>query len=1155
MSNNPLNLYATKVFAEHPVSMWSLDEDTGYLSLIEDQYRDLSTWSLSGAQIINEQTMDLPPSTHPLGQTTTKLFEASNLSGTVRIDGNEFMSFDSTSIDYDMGSMALSFYYYSPDRGVNINLGFSYNTEDELLTTVILPNPTDGAADSFQVPASPRNSWAFVSKTFSFEFENLPNNFTNLVPFIEIEYPDTGISYQFAINGVTLGQWSEEFHSTSLGVNPVSLPSELQAYGDSAIEALPYGLQGDNGYYVVKSNRLRAVNKGMPLVFGSAGSTVLSPNPDGPSLIIPDSGFLNPESSTTSLTFEFWANIHSKSKQNRRIFGPLESKNGLYVDRHLLKLVLGDTVGSFSVGSWSRPMHISIRVSSDRASLLINGELVISLDLSSTNIYQELNQVPWLGFYTYDDIPSIQIESPAVYPYEVPIIVAKRKFIYGQGVEFPTSINGLNHTSITSIDYSVANYAKHVRYPQLSRWASGSADNLKITDSEISTPDYGLPLLSLSAKSEDWFADMSNNTSSNSFSIRPNSNYSEVDGYFYFSSINFLRENLRSSFIVFEKSETVADKQTLVRFEQEDKTALDISLYGNDLKFVFEYPSISSDNVVNEDVLYVQSDVTTGSFVAGIDFSTMSEVYGGSVASFIGNIQFAQTYIAGDKDGNTFTGGIQRFALSNATNHQKMATIFDNNGIAIGSLDDNNLEDITSAPATYTLVGGHSDRGFDLDIAVDSSWIDYTPLRSLASPVYIDDENYDYNLSFVQFNVDYPRLYSLLNGKFDTSGMPVKTYVSFQTLASGAYASIDSFSNKVPLGSNALVEPGEEWVTSAYEVLNDTIIKPPSGVDINSIAIVVHIQILSDGILKDNLSIRNLSLGSQVYSYKPTRVGTQFGPEIVPFSRTGQYFNFKDASAFSMGTDSSPYLYLTQDSGIRAVSNDTSTSSGLSIAINENQAKFFKVDLMQMSIRYPEETFSKDASVNIFEIQGPNDHIEFRMRAASGSEKRGLIYAVDPVTQQLRNDIVFYLDGKIVKNPILNPQTWSTLSISFTDPLNLASSAGALRITGSLSVDNISYYQVTQQDDIKRFSFRQWASVRSGIDESYDWQDWQSLLWQEVLFLVQTDATLSDAEAVYKTFTGTNTFIFDSTSRLIVNNFDSSVYKDLVWDSFTITPV
>jgi hypothetical protein len=41
MSSTISNLYASKIFAEHPLALWPLDDNLPYISLLEEQYKDI----------------------------------------------------------------------------------------------------------------------------------------------------------------------------------------------------------------------------------------------------------------------------------------------------------------------------------------------------------------------------------------------------------------------------------------------------------------------------------------------------------------------------------------------------------------------------------------------------------------------------------------------------------------------------------------------------------------------------------------------------------------------------------------------------------------------------------------------------------------------------------------------------------------------------------------------------------------------------------------------------------------------------------------------------------------------------------------------------------------------------------------------------------
>ena len=48
--SNPSNLYAEKIYSEHPLVLWALDDKADYISLITEAQRDIDNlWTTTGA--------------------------------------------------------------------------------------------------------------------------------------------------------------------------------------------------------------------------------------------------------------------------------------------------------------------------------------------------------------------------------------------------------------------------------------------------------------------------------------------------------------------------------------------------------------------------------------------------------------------------------------------------------------------------------------------------------------------------------------------------------------------------------------------------------------------------------------------------------------------------------------------------------------------------------------------------------------------------------------------------------------------------------------------------------------------------------------------------------------------------------------------------
>jgi hypothetical protein len=459
---NPLNLYATKTFSEHPLGLWALDDQADYISLIPNEYQDLSTWTSTGvASIVDASTTNTtltpsfkaPPAIPFPDKIVNGIRTTAEDSETITLS-SPFVIASSDDIDVDQETFAISAYVYSYGRIIDFRIGFVYtDTSDS-------ENPVERTvmkAASF----STAFAWAFVSETF-----NLPEYFEDLEIFFEIYDISYEGSYDVVINGITFGQWSEEFNVDSFGVNLINVPSTIAIPETQGLPARAYGLDESVGYYIADGNRLAARNYGLPLVFGSSNSTHIIPKENSPSLIVPGFGFMNQSGQFNSLTAEFWIKIQSFATEPRKIFGPISSDDGLYVDGPFLRVRIGDRILSHFVREWDRPMLVNIRLSENACDLIINGESVgrllldSSLYLFPSSVKDNLSQ-DWLGFYAHQDVPLIQLDCVGIYPYEVAELVAKRRFVYGQGVEVPSNIKGLDSSSSVFIDFPFAKYANH----------------------------------------------------------------------------------------------------------------------------------------------------------------------------------------------------------------------------------------------------------------------------------------------------------------------------------------------------------------------------------------------------------------------------------------------------------------------------------------------------------------------------------------------------------------------------------------------------------------------------------------------------------------------------------------------------------------------
>ena len=1267
----PSNSYAEKVYAEHPIGLWTLDEAIDFVSPISESDRNMETgWVFkdqdnttlsSVADAYTTTSTWLTAFPQPLFESVANQISLPDIligeSAAVKGLGPSILSV--SDFDITVSTFAVGVNVYTFGKDITVTFGVEYT--DSLSVVKRLTRTTD-LFDS--------NQWEFVSATF-----DLPDNFTNMKLVFEVEYSGPSTDYYLLVHGLSVGQWAEQFHSKSLGVTlsdinyrapgDARLPFIVDGYG---VDANSYGLGTENGYYLSSNQTLRAVSSGLPMVYGAGNSTVIRPNTAGePSLIVPGNGFMNQDGQYTDLTLEMWLKIQSSATEPKRIVGPVASDDGLYVNDAFLLLKIGEHFGSYYIGEWDRPMLVAIRLGANASSLIINGEEVVYLNFNtaSLNLPEKVIAVDGveknqdlIGFYAYEDVARIEVDCIGIYPYLVPNIVEKRRWIYGQGVEVSENIKGSDLKSTIMFDFPVANYAKNYSYPDIGRWSQGINENLVAENSYLGVPSYQLPEFKFDNRTySEWFEDVKDDTGifGTSMTLRPETanpenSWESTNGYMLFPSLNMMTQETKAFYAVFEPDETNDQRQILFYLENDvTKDILEVYLQGETIVYTFKY--LGSNGVIQEEVITsVTGEYQSGTFLfVGIDIERFSNYFGGRIITFFGSRQNIKVYVGGSREfQNTYSGKIYRVGFCTSRNLAKIYTVFGNNGIAASANNfENNADSIkdggdtlfrvqdvsenftgsfdpitagnavTDPPSTYweeMLNGGDSYFGnlnteFDdiidggsvlsllietvlghvasytlipktflgtymLDIATNGYWQDYVPLSYFAKYISGEDNLEYYDLDFIQFNVGYPSIFKFLKAGYDTSNSIIKTHISFQPLSQSASIQPNYYSNVELAPENGVVQPGEDWLVTKYEVVDNMVIYPPPNIDFQNIGLVLHIEVISNGIMENPIKLQTLQLASQVLNpFTPNAIGTKFGTNVYPYRRSGGYYDYKGRNPFTITKSSTPYMYLTGTSGMRLRGEgNTNLERGITIPINRGASSFYRVSAFQYAIRYDGETFPSEVT-EIAEIYAKSNSsneirtIKLYMQPDSDQLQRGKVFAIDSTTGLPQDGVLFYINGVPTLNPIINLRTWTLVSMLFNEPLQFDGNAGAFRITGPISFDNMSQYQSTQLDETSRTVYRRWSGVLGENEKWFNWYDSganpesprtgeiRDFTWRNVLFISTDSAPVVDGETIYKKYTGTDRIIVDTDAVLRVNNYRYTFHSDILWRTNTVTPV
>jgi hypothetical protein len=1245
--SNPSNLYAEKIYSEHPLVLWALDDQADYVSLITEAKRNIvSLWDDTESCTLSSGSA---PAEEPFPDSFTSLVScnvpagASGESIILSPDIDNFQNLNTT-----LGTFSIGSYFYIDSLYINsIAIGYEYTDTTTLEVVQKLKTFADPAYQS----------WSFMSETFEIPEEN--TNFKIIIKILKSSGGATSADYKVYFNGITTGQWSEEFHKESLGVTPASFPATIAIdTTDTVIPAAAYGVSSNTAYYLVKNNALLAKNTSIPLVFGASGLTKIIPNTSNkPSLIFPGQGFLNKSGQHKEYTVEFWARIIADSPDPKRIFGPIASTDGLYVDSGFLTLVIGGQSNSHFVGEWFRPMLIHIRLIKNSVTVLVNGEQVIEIAIDTTSLAlpdllnAQLKSQDWLGFYAYENVSLIEVDCFAIYSYQVSVTVAKRRWVYGQAVSSAQSINSSYGGTSAFIDYSFSNYTANYNYPSFAQWQQGSFDNLETTSLELTTPSYSLPNIFLDTKSlDDLYTDckaIQTDQESGAFphkflTFRPNSTWSGLGTYLNFPKLNILNDKVKSIYGVFGSNVLLLDAEyyntspaDYIEAGYYNTTSwtefFDAGNPGTNQTLIKIYNTLTGDFFIvrlnetvieyvlnynkEEQIVYTTENIESEQlFAVGINIDDLSNVFGGNVSAFFGNVNGLKVYVAGDEEtSNSFFGKIYSLGFTTELNHKSISNYFNEYGVvkfddlsAPGVTEETNAIALINHLASYTLLPTEAYNEFFLDIGVSGHWQDYLPLSYFAKYVNNAQGASYYDLDFLQFNLGYPspsklleketnsswtyedlkeeysapiqQTYyqidnSLITGwndyedlsqkalkyyEYDTSESFVKSYVTFQYIADGANALDETFNINVPAKEGSIIDIDNypDWAASKFEIVDNTIIYPSKSVDFNDLAVVYSIEFNVRGIINRPIKIKELEIASQALSDNAfNSVGTRFGVDLVPYKKSGIYFDYKSKNPFSIYKSSTPYLYLTKNSGIEVRGDfNFETNRGIAMPINKELSDEYRVSSMQAWMFVNQDFFSA-SPIEIFEIKYKEDIIKFYMVADSPSGSRAKIYATSSLTGTEYTGLTYFWNGISVQNPVITIKEWGSLGLQFSSALNFDLYTGAINLNGPILFNNISFYQANNLQTIQSIVTRPWLKVLNSDGEKL-WSYWsENFNWQEALVVSSSELYGVNPTDVYKNYLGTNKIIIDDNEGMTFDSNKMKIYTDTTWDTKTLLPV
>lgn len=1159
MAETIFNLYSASIFGEHPSALWTLDDDFSFISLIGGSAQWTIENGVSASAILEPPTS--PLETVGVGDINIEIEKFSG-SGSALTTTLQTQSYSSTKTEFEKYTACISTYIYPYSSNISkYTIGVKYKLEDE----------GPWIYDTREYENIQKNSWLKLSHTYQSHFP-IPDDYESLVlspsgldieifPILIIEFEDDSVR-DFSLYNFSIGQWSEQFNYETIGsiVTPLSGVSSSSTFINSLSlyiedrplielgEIDPYGFSNaDIGYYWVYRNRMLARNTKLPMVFGSGNITEVFPSgptsfgeDDLPSITIPGKGFLHESGKYKELTAEFWLRVSNSSESEKRIFGPIASQDGLYVNGNFLTIKVGHKKQSYYVGKWYRPMLIDIRYNPFFVSLLVNGDLVASLEISPNDTLLAENTLSdntdWLAFYCYQQTQPFEIDAVAIYPYIVSEQAAKRKFVYGQGVgkseEIIKRFGGLS----TSIDFPFAEYTKNVVYPDMTKWDTGFYSNMNSTSRYLSLPEYELPEITyvgndlqpftlprvirtwqgLAEESVwgDWRSgvwraisatreanplvdnyDLQSELEENFYiKLTPNSVYEDLYGSIAFKTMNPINDPVASILGIFSLNATEPldvqnDSNTLTLMYFKNRATgeyLNISIEvtddesGNPLSYKVVYNF--NGTILEEQNLSVDFEDTI--FIAGINIEEFTETYKSTIRNFFSTPQNISLNIGG-QDRNEFTGKIYRVTFNNKFFTDKdLGNYFMSSGAAkcYCSVTPGYFDTFLSYVGNYTLLFRKANSSMIMDIGSYGYWENSIPLSSLGS--YIKDRSGTasyYDLDAIQFNIDQPTtLYAQDTLYTERTENDIDIYATIQRFEDVGSLNYSDFTVTKELGDKRYIDfdnQDDNIDITKYRLVDGVLAFPPkSKVDFKDAYITLHMEMKSQGVYSSPTKLQRMSIASLAFDqYDLYALNSPTGNKFYPFTRQASSYSNKIKNPFVIYKDSTPYLYLTGDSGIYSVpypelvTASSNYTRGLSLAINPKRKSDYNIYGFHMWINYNKMN-SVSTREKIFSIYSNDKQINFYLEPETETEKRGKIvpYLYEISGEEIDTNTRLYQNG-VEMEPYLYPMSWSLVSVTFDEPMDFGSTIGQLEVYPGIMFNNVAIFErsiIGRVDDI-----------------------------------------------------------------------------------------
>ena len=1182
------NLYANKVFSEHPIALWSFDEEAHYIDLLQEADRQLDNWPTATNLTIGVypgSVLDGTPfPASPITQaypTNDAVLECTLTSDTVWAPADIYTNVPVTA----------SIYMYFPDSVVNyVDFGSTDGSNLDFTRHVI-----SSTGSKFWVKLTHQN--LLYGKLY-----------------IRINYAEFSnqADTTWLFNGLSLGQYSEPVSSDSLGVTVQAFAAGNELVDGGFIsdsDGIGYyktqsiGAKEKDMYYLSRDNKLLAFNDAIPIVYGSNYSTTLvpidSPNEGAhPSLIFDGDGFLSELGKKSTYTLEFWMRIGNTSMEPKKIFGNLGGhSDGLWIAGNVMTFVVGERIRlSCNVGSFDEPMLVHLVCSPTYVSIIINGETVASTQISNDTVLSFAStENRYLGFWSYAELGRFEVDCMSLFGYTVPELVARRRFIWGQGVTNVDVVNSQYGGVGVFADYSAAAMTSNASYNNNFFWASGSTDRLSFDGGVLKAPVAPLPELNLDGKSrQEWYDDLllahaadvgEDWEDEKFFTFRPQgiAAWDSLNCYAMFNRLGDFLENPYGVFLEFSSYSAVASSQPIAvlfnSFYPGKKIVFELNQTRTEITTTFysgEDPTVISTDAFDNtkrNILYINLVGT---------LTEAGEPIPDDMRKMLINSNALRIQAAGDGT-TTFSGRFYRLGMITENNflcaiQQHVGTT--NSVVSVlDRVDETQFDEFNIV--SYTWIPQLLFNSMYEDVGIKGYWQDHISLSQLAGVVYDINGNETIGVDNLQFNIGFPRSNATLNAPelinsalptsvpndlvldpvddpvvIDTAQAPVRTLISFQKNSDGVVTRDNLTGFHPPTTSSTIyLQNSKDFSGVAYEVVDGTTILPPQTLYPSKLIAAIYLEFTVPGVYTFPVQVKSMELSSySSNSNSFTEVKSKSGKAVYPVISNGTFYDQIALHPFRVYKKNFPYLHLGRESGfISTMPRETDYDAGFRLEIPEGQSVEYRLDHVGFWMRRNKRFPNAEQNLLVFAYGTKKILLTIQDFQPDAPESRGIIRAYDQDGNREEN-LTFFQNGNLVANPIVAESQWTAISLSFkTGGISLGGSTGKLTFCQEVTFNNMSYF-ASRGDTSTSVEYRPWSEV-----DDENWAYWSTDPaeapndWYGVLVKGSVETKTKElCQVVYKTYVGTQVLSINSEQPFLVTQGKILLSSDMQWVNTTL---